>query len=85
MGLDFDGEVMTVDKAEDITLDGRRAFKLTVRQNTLYETTYIEYIVPDEENGRIIELSGGFMPDNEYSGSQDMEAFQSFVESMKWV
>ena len=23
--------------------------------------------------------------DNEYSGSQDMEAFQSFVESMKWV
>ena len=85
MGLDFDGEVMTVDKAEDITLDGRRAFKLTVRQNTLYETTYIEYIVPDEENGRMIELSGGFMPDNEYSGSQDMEAFQSFVESMKWV
>ena len=84
-GYDIGEDDFTVEKAEDILLDGRKAIKLVTHTDNGLMTagsTFIRYFIPDEENDRMIELSRQFLADLE--DEEDLEAYQMFVESLKW-
>lgn len=84
-GYDIGEDEFTVETAEDILLDGRKAIKLVIHTGNglmTVRSTFIRYFIPDEENDRMIELSRQFLAGVE--DEKDMEAYQMFVESLQW-
>lgn len=84
-GYDIGEDEFTVETAEDILLDGRKAIKLVIHTGNglmTVRSTFIRYFIPDEENDRMIELSRQFLAGVE--DEKDLEAYQMFVESLQW-
>lgn len=81
----YEEEKIVVEKTEDILLDGRKAIKLIIRtENGLLtnKSMMIRYLIPDEDNSRMLQLTRQFLAGLEKE--EDIEAYQMCVESLKW-
>lgn len=85
-GYDEINRAYIVEKAEDINLDGKNAMKFVVRTEEGPMTNgalLIRYLILDKEHNRSIDLSQTFFAETE--SEENREAYQTFVESLKWI
>lgn len=71
-------------ETKDLLLDGRKAFKLVIHTSPgikTIESTMVWYVIPDEEQRRLLRLSRQFL----FEGEEDIRAFEACVESLTWM
>lgn len=71
-------------ETKDLLLDGRKAFKLVIHTSPgikTIESTMVWYVIPDEEQRRLLRLSRQFL----FEGEEDIRAFEACVESLTWT
>jgi len=71
-------------ETKDLLLDGRKAFKLVIHTSPgikTIESTMVWYVIPDEEQRRLLRLSRQFL----FEGEEDIRAFETCVESLTWT
>ena len=71
-------------ETKDLLLDGRKAFKLVIHTSPgikTIESTMVWYVIPDEEQRRMLRLSRQFL----FEGEEDIRAFEACVESLTWT